>query len=454
MDTRALLEKQKEYFASGATLSYEFRARQLQKLADALNAWEDRLTAALWEDLKKPKTEAVMTETGLVRAELSHARRHLKRWMRTRRVKTPLAQFPSKSRVFPQPLGVSLIVAPWNYPVQLSLCPLIGAIAAGCCACVKLSANAPHTADAISQMLRETFDENHVAPITGSHAQHENLTAQKFDFIFFTGSGAAGRDVLKKAAANLTPVLLELGGKSPVLIDESANIPLAAKRVAFGKCLNAGQTCVAPDYVLLPKAKKDEFISEYQKAVAAFYPNGTFDDSPAIVNARHFERLQNLMKTSNLVFGGECDEPSRRIAPAVACPVSWDEPLMCEEIFGPILPVLTYENWDDAIRALRSRDRPLALYVFSESRAHVRDAHARLRFGGGCVNDTIVHLSTNALPFGGVGESGMGHYHGRASFDAFSHECSVLQKSTRLDLPMRYAPYTEKKLRLIRMFLK
>ena len=427
-EIQAIVQRQREYFASGATKPKA--------------------------DLNKPPMESYMTETGMVLSEIAFLRKHTAAWARPTRVPTPMAQFPARSFILKEPYGVALIMSPWNYPVQLTLEPLAGAIAAGNCAVVKPSAYTPRTSHILAELIAAVFPPEYVTVVEGGRAENSALLEEKFDYIFFTGSVSVGKLVMEKAARHLTPVSLELGGKSPVLIDETANIPLTARRVAFGKCLNAGQTCVAPDYVLIHRSVKEAFLSEYRKAVASFFPGGDYSDMPVIVNDKHFQRLMGLMEGETAALGGVADPQRRFIPPTVLDEVGWDAPVMQEEIFGPILPVLTYTDLEEAMDAIARRPKPLALYLFTRSAAVERRVLGRLSFGGGCVNDTIIHLATSRMGFGGVGNSGMGSYHGKRSFMTFSHEKSIVKKSTLLDLPMRYHPYTKTQERLVRMFLK
>ena len=351
-------------------------------------------------------------------------------------------------------MGVALIISPWNYPVQLCLSPLVGAISGGNCAIVKPSAYAPATSAAIAKLIAETFDPRYIAAVEGGRAENSALLSQRFDTIFFTGSVAVGKVVMEAAAKNLTPVTLELGGKSPVIVDKTADVKLAARRIAFGKVLNAGQTCVEPDYLLIEKSVKPAFIEAYRQALHEFFPDGKMDEMPVIVSEKHFARVTGLLKKQAAVIGGEFDEKTRFVAPTLLDGVSPDSPVMQEEIFGPILPMLEFSRLDEAINFIRSREKPLALYLFTSDKAAERRVLDTCSFGGGCINDTIIHLATTHMPFGGVGNSGMGSYHGKKSFDTFTHVRSIVKKSTWLDLPMRYHPYSEKKLRIIKRFMK
>ena len=454
MDIQELVRAQRAYFLSGATRPYAFRMEQLKKLQQALRSNEALLEQAMYQDFRKAPMEVYMCETGMVLEELRFHLKHLKGWMRERAVPTPLAQFHAKSFVSPEPYGVALIISPWNYPVQLCLSPLVGAISGGNCAVVKPSAYAPATSRALAKLLGETFEPEYIAVVEGGREENKALLDERFDFIFFTGSPAVGRVVMQSAAKYLTPVCLELGGKSPVIVTESADIPVAARRIAFGKVLNAGQTCVEPDYCFVHKSVEAAFLDAYRKALAEFFPDGRFDEMPVIVNEKHYHRVKGLLAGQTAAIGGETDDETRFIAPTVLTGVSPESPIMQEEIFGPVLPVMTYEKLDECIRFIHSREKPLALYLFTKNRADERRILDTCSFGGGCINDTIVHLATSHMPFGGVGASGMGCYHGKQSFETFTHTRSILKKANWLDLPMRYHPYSEGKLRMIRKFMK
>lgn len=396
-----------------------------------------------------------MCETGMTLSELSWMRRHLAGLMRGHTVMTPLAQFAAHSFRSPSPYGNVLIMSPWNYPLMLTLEPLIDALAAGNTAVVKPSAYAPATSAVIQKLIAECFDPEYVFVVTGGRAENQALLNQKFDKIFFTGGKAVGREVLRHAAEYLTPVTLELGGKSPCIVDATANIRLAAKRIVFGKYLNCGQTCVAPDYLYCEASIRDELVQAIREEITAQFGADPLQNENygKIINQKHFERILGLIDPAKVVAGGNADAQALRIAPTVMTDVTFDDAVMGEEIFGPILPVLTWNSLDEAITQVESRPHPLALYFFTSSSANRKQVLSRCRFGGGCINDTIIHLATSAMPFGGVGESGMGGYHGKAGFEEFSHTRSIVDKKTWIDLPMRYQPYTGLKDRMIRMFL-
>lgn len=454
MNFSSLVARQRAYFESGATRPLPFRMEALRKLQKALRDNEDLIANAMKSDLNKAPFEAYMTETGMVLDEIRFHLKHLPRWVKTRPVRTPITQFHAKSFVVPEPFGVALIMSPWNYPLQLCLEPVVGAISGGNCAVIKPSAYAPATSGAIAKIIGDAFPEEYLAVVEGGREQNSALLEEAFDYIFFTGSVEVGKAVMKAAAKNLTPVTLELGGKSPVIVDETANIKLAAKRIAFGKVLNAGQTCVEPDYLLIHRSVKDRFLEEYQKALKEFFPDGDMSEMPVIISEKHFRRVTRLLEGEKAVIGGGFDEARRFVEPAVLTDVAPDSPVMQEEIFGPILPLMPYDDLNECIRFIRSRPRPLALYLFTESRAVEKRILDACSFGGGCVNDTIIHLANPLLGFGGVGHSGMGSYHGKSSFDTFTHYRSIVRKSTWIDLPMRYHPYTEKNFKLIRRLMK
>ena len=438
-----ILASQKQYFQSGATLSVEFRLEMLKKLYTAVKNHEAELESALKADLGKSHFEGFMCEIGLVLSEISYMIRHTKKFASERVVRTPLAQFASRSYKKPSPYGNALIMSPWNYPLLLTLDPLADAIAAGNTAIIKPSAYSPATSAMIEKLIAECFDPQYVAVVTGGRKENASLLEKKFDLVFFTGSAAVGKEVLRHTAETLTPAVLELGGKSPCIVDETAKIPLAAKRIVFGKFLNCGQTCVAPDYLLCHRSMKDQLLQEICKQVEKQY--GAFPlDNPnygKIINEKHFQRIRGLIDPSKVVLGGQSNPDSLQIAPTVMDHVTWDDAVMQEEIFGPILPILTFDHLNEVYALLAKRPKPLALYFFSEDKQRIREVTERCTYGGGCVNDTIIHLATSEMGFGGVGESGMGSYHGKEGFDAFSHTKSIVDKKTWMDLPMRYQPY-------------
>lgn len=437
---------QKEYFQSGATLPLEFRLVQLRSLYRGIKRFEPQILEALRSDLGKSAEESYMSEIGMCLTEIRHTARHLREWSRPQRVPTPLMHFPGSSRIVREPRGVCLIIAPWNYPFLLAVGPMISAIAAGNCVTLKPSEYAPATAAVLEKMLDVCFEGRFCRTVTGGAEVSAAETARPYDMIFFTGSTAVGRKVMAAAAQNLTPVVLELGGKSPCIVDETADLSVAAARIIWGKCLNSGQTCVAPDYVLVARSRKDALIREMQKAICRFYGEDPCENSayPRIVNERHFDRLAAMLPEDPAV-GGRVDRESLRIEPTlIETTLNDQSPLMTEEIFGPLLPIVPYDNIHEALVYILSRPRPLALYLFSRNRKLQRRVVETIPFGGGCINDTISHITTPYLPFGGTGDSGMGAYHGRCGYETFTHAKSILSKPFRPDLPVRYPPLTGK----------
>ena len=454
MDIHEIVESEKHFFRTGVTRGVDFRIDMLKKFRKAIIENDELISAALKADLNKQPFESYMCETGLLLEEINFHIKRLKKWSKTRRVKSGIGQLPGRSYVCPEPYGVVLIMAPWNYPVQLCLMPLVGAISAGNCAVVKPSAYAPESSRVISKLIESAFPTGFVTAVEGGREANKALLDEPFDYIFFTGSVAVGKTVMEAAAKRLTPVTLELGGKSPIIVDETANLPLAARRIAFGKVLNAGQTCVAPDYLMIEKSVEAPFFEEYKKALADFFPDGDMSGMVRIINDKHFERVCNILDNSgNIVIGGARNAETRFIEPAVLTGVPVDSPAMQQEIFGPVLPVLPYEKLDDCIDFIRSRPKPLALYIFSENKMNQEKVLNSCSFGGGCINDTVIHLASSHMSFGGVGESGMGSYHGKKSFDTFTHYRSVL-KQGKLDVKLRYFPYKSGKEKITRMILK
>ena len=442
MDYAAAIQRQRAFFQSGAPRALEFRWAQLKILLAALERNESALLAALYADLRKSPQQACSSEFGIVLAEIRHALRQLRAWMAPARRRTPWFVAPARGWVQPEAFGVALILGPWNFPVQLLLTPLVSAIAAGNCVVLKPSELAPRTAETIAGLIRANFAEEFISVVTGGAETAEALLREPFDKIFFTGSTRVGRAVMAAAARHLTPVTLELGGKCPAIVCADATIELAARRIAWGKFMNAGQTCVAPDHVLVERGVRDAFVAALKKSLQKFYGEdpGRSLDYGRIVNARHFERLVGYLRDGKVVYGGAQNAKDLFLAPTILAEVSPDSSVMQEEIFGPILPVLEFDNLDDVLRRLRGKPIPLALYVFTGDRATETRVLAETRSGGACVNDVISHMIGTGLPFGGMGESGMGVYHGRAGFDAFSHPRAVLRRATWLDTPFRYPP--------------
>lgn len=438
----ALAAAQKTYFRSGATLSEAFRRTMLRRLDAALANWEKRLCDALWTDLHKSTEEAFLTEISIVRGEIRSHLGHLGKWMRPEPRPTPLKLLPSKSRIVSEPLGQALIVAPWNYPVQLLLNPLVGAISAGCTALLKPSPYTPHVAKTIEGLISEIFDEQYVAVVQGDREVNTLLFGMRWDAIFFTGSPALGRVVMAAAAKNLTPVVLELGGKSPCIVDRGADIEVAARRIAWGKTLNAGQTCIAPDYLLIHRPLQEPFTEAFARALQRLHGDDA-QQSPhyvRLVNDRAFERVAGYLAQGKVLIGGRTDAADRYIEPTLLAEVDPASPVMQEEIFGPVLPMLPFDDIGEAVALVNDREKPLALYYFGPEKAG-REILLRTSSGGACLNDVIMQIANDRLPFGGVGNSGMGRYHGRDSFDAFSHRRGVVESPARFDLPFRYPPY-------------
>lgn len=439
-----IVARQRAFFGSGTTKRLDFRLTALCRLRSAMLANKENLLRALKKDLGKARTEGYMTEFGLALSELSHTQRNLRSWARPQKLRTSVAQLPGRVRRISEPYGVTLIMSPWNYPLLLTIEPLIGAIAAGNCAVLKPSNHAPATSAAIGKLIADAFPPKYITVVEGGREENQALLEQRFDYIFFTGGVTVGKLVMEKAAAHLTPVTLELGGKSPCIVDKSANLNLAAKRIVFGKYLNSGQTCVAPDYLLVDEAVKDELVH-----LIRYWIRRTLGEKPLespdysrMVERKHYDRVMGLIQGQKVLEGGYGRPSTLQIAPTVLDNVSPDAPVMQEEIFGPVLPVLTYKSLDEAERFVAGREKPLALYLFSEDAAVCRRILRNLSFGGGCVNDTVLHMASPYAPFGGVGQSGMGSYHGEKSFETFSHCKSVLLQNSRLDIPLRYRPYT------------
>jgi aldehyde dehydrogenase (NAD+) len=452
----ALIQTQRAYFESGATLPLSARADALKKLQAAIDVHESELLEALYEDLGKSSSESYMSEIGLVKSEITYMLSHLRTFAAEKRVHTPVSQSVARSYVKPSPRGCVLIMSTWNYPFQLTVEPLVDALAAGNTAVVKPSDYSPKTSEVMQRMLTECFPQELVAVVMGGRDANTCVMKGKFDYIFFTGSQSLGKTVLANAAPNLIPCTLELGGKSPCIVDSTAELKLAARRIVFGKFLNCGQTCVAPDYILCDKAVRADLVRYLQEEIKRQLGEKPLEnpDYGHIVNEKHFERLCGLIDADKVVCGGETEPEKRRIAPTILDGVTWDDPVMGEEIFGPILPVLTYESLEQAVQTVNRRQTPLALYFFSGNKENVRYVTDRARFGGGCINDTVMHLTTSAMGFGGCGASGMGAYHGLRGFETFSHRKSIVDKKTFLDIPVRYQPYTEWKDKLVRHFLR
>ena len=455
-EIRCIVDGQRNFFLTGNTLDVEFRIQSLQKLKASILKYESEIHAAIQKDLGKSEFESYMCETGLTLSEITYMLKHIRSFAKEKRVHTPLAQFHSRSYRKPSPHGVVLIMSPWNYPFLLTIEPLVDAIAAGNTAVIKPSAYSPHTSAVIYRMISECFAPEYVSVITGGRAENTCLLSEKFDYIFFTGSQSVGKEVMRKAAEHLTPVTLELGGKSPCIVEKSANLKLAARRIVFGKDLNCGQTCVAPDYIYCDASVKDALLKEICRQIRKQFGKDPLHNKNygKIINEKHFQRICSLIDPAKVVVGGENSPERLQIAPTVMDQVTFQDAVMGQEIFGPVLPVLTYRTLDEAVSQIQSMPHPLALYLFTSDQTIARKITSQCRFGGGCINDTIIHLATSEMGFGGFGESGMGAYHGKDGFDTFSHYKSIVDKKTWLDLPMRYQPYRSVHNKLIHIFLK
>ena len=454
-EIQTIIEKQRVYFKSGKTLNVKHRLKYLKALYTAISDNLAIIHDGLKNDLGKSESESYMCETGLVLSELSYMLKHAKKFSKPKRVATPLAQFKSKSYRLPSPYGNVLIMNPWNYPVLLSLDPLIDALAAGNTVVLKLSAYSPNTNEAIKKVIESVFPTEYVAVVFGGRQANETLINSKFDYIFFTGSKNVGKLVYEKAASNLTPVTLELGGKSPCIVDETANIPLAAKRIVWGKFLNLGQTCVAPDYIFCAEKIHDKLVAEIKKQIVKQFGENPLENTAygKIITEKHFTRICGLIDGNKVVHGGKCNAQTLKIEPTVLDKVTFDDAVMQEEIFGPVLPVLTYSDENEVVKYVSENDSPLALYVFSSNKKRIKKFTSELGFGGGCVNDVVIHLATSNMPFGGFGASGLGSYHGKTGFETFTHYKSIVDKATFMDLPMRYQPFKKFYDKLVKLFL-
>ena len=451
-----LVNKQRDYYNLGETRKYENRRKALKQLYNGIVANENNIKEALLKDLNKASGEAYLSEIGVTLKEIRYLLKHLKKFMKNKRVRTEITNFPAKSFISPFPYGVTLIMSPWNYPIYLTLAPLAGAIAAGNTVVIKPSNYSPATSDVIEKLISETYNHEFVTVVKGGREENQDLLNQRFDYIFFTGSTSVGKIVMEKASKNLTPVSLELGGKSPTIVTEDAKIDLAAKRIVFGKLINSGQTCVAPDYILVDRKKETELIEKLVFYIKEFLGEEPLNnpDFGKIINGKHYQRLMDLIKNQDVEFGGYGDKDTSRICPTILKNVDPNSPVMQEEIFGPILPVISYDNMNEAIDFVNNRPHPLAFYLFATSKDTINNFLNNCQFGGGCINDTIMQVASDYLPFGGVGDSGMGNYHGKASFETFTHYRSIIKKSNLIDLPIRYLPISKKKEALIKKVLK
>lgn len=451
-----VLKKQKEYFYEGETKNIDFRIKQLQKLKGAIKDNENLIMEALYKDLHKPEFEAYATEIGYIYDSIGYFIKNLKKWAKVRRVKTPMVHFGSRSYIYAEPYGSVLIVGPFNYPFQLIMEPLIGAISAGNCVVIKPSEYTANVSKIVCKIIKENFHEKYIEVIEGGKEETSVLINSPFDYIFFTGSVAVGKIVMEAAAKNLVPVTLELGGKSPTIVHKDANIESASERIIWGKFMNVGQTCVAPDYLLVHKEIKDQLVSKLIEKIKIFYGNDSKEskDYGRIVNEKQLSRIKGLINEDKVIFGGDYDVEKLYISPTIMDNVTWEDKVMEEEIFGPVLPILEYEDLNEIINKINSRPKPLALYLFTESREVEKKVVENISYGGGCINDTMTHLASPFLPFGGVGTAGVGSYHGQRSFETFSHMKSVLKKSTRFNLKFIFPPYTKNKMDMLRRVMK
>lgn len=447
-----ILDNQRKYYSSGITRKEKFILRQLNTLKKAIIEYEDIILEALKKDLNKSKFEAYETEVGIIISEINYAIKNVKRWRRPVKVKTPIINFGSRGYIYNQPYGNCLIISPWNYPFQLTLSPLIGSIAAGNCSVVKPSEMSQNTSEVLKVILEKSFERGYIDVVEGGIDVNEYLLNSEFDYIFFTGSPSIGKKVARKASDNLTPFTLELGGKSPCIVDKSADIKLSAKKIVWGKLINAGQTCIAPDYILVNNEVKQNLIEEMIFYIEKFYTKNTLicDDYVSIINEKHFSRLIGLIDKTKVVYGGNYKEGVLKIEPTILDNVILNDEIMQEEIFGPLIPIIEYGNFNDIEKIVSANKNPLALYVFSKDKEFVNKVIETISFGGGCVNDTIMHITNYNLPFGGIGRSGIGSYHGKKSFDSFSHKKSIMKSSSKMDIKYKYPPYTEKAYSLIK----
>ncbi|WP_407271825.1 aldehyde dehydrogenase [Radiobacillus sp. PE A8.2] len=452
---QSLIDEQKEFFNTNTTKDVAFRLEALDKLKTGIKQHEDALLAALKEDLNKSAFDAYSTEIGFTLQEISFIERRLRAWAKPKKVKKPITHIGTKSLIYPEPYGVSLIIAPWNYPFQLAVAPLLGAIAAGNCAIIKPSEFTPKTSQVLQNIIAELFPEKYIAVVQGGVETSQALLSSNVDYIFFTGSVPVGKIVMKAAAENLVPVTLELGGKSPCIVHEDANIKLAAKRIAWGKFTNAGQTCIAPDYLYVHKNVKEQLLTELRAVIKDFFGNNPLENEnyTHIVNEQHFNRLSAYLTNGETIIGGNSNKEELSIEPTVLTTITWDDPIMKDEIFGPILPAMEYGELSEVITGISQHPNPLALYLFTENDQVEEKILENVSFGGGCINDTLYHLSTPYLPFGGVGTSGHGAYHGKSSFDTFSHQKSVMKQTNLFDMSLRY-PNAKNGLKKIKKYLK
>lgn len=457
MDTgkelKNIIKNQRDFFNTNTTKSVEYRLQMLQRLKKIINANEEKILSALYNDLSKSKSEAYMSEVAMVYAELDEALKKVREWSRPQRARGTIGTFPAKNYVFSEPYGIVLIMSPWNYPFNLAIAPLIAAISAGNCAVIKCSKESKYTSNLIKEIINNTFDKKYIYCVD-SDIEYNDVIYQKYDYIFFTGSSRVGKIIMRAASKNLTPVSLELGGKCPCIVDESANIKIAAKRIVWGKLLNAGQTCVSVDYVAVHNSVKEKLIKCILKEIKSRYHDALNSNTyPRIINEHHYKRLLNLIKVEKNIIGGRADEFSRKIEPTVLPEADFEDEIMKEEIFGPLLPIIEYDDIKKLVRTIKEREKPLACYVFTKYEKKARHIIKSISYGGGCVNDVVIQVSNHYMPFGGVGNSGIGSYHGKYGFDTFSHKKSVVWNETILDLPIRYAPFNLLKFRMLKYIL-
>ena len=454
VELKEIINKQRDFFNTNATKSVKYRIKMLQRLKDVIRNNEAAILSALYKDLLKSRAEAYMSELAMVYAEINEALKNVRKWSRTEKVKGTISTFPAKNYVYSEPYGVVLIISPWNYPFNLAIAPLVAAIAAGNTAIIKCSKESVYTSKVIKNIINKAFGSNYIFCVD-EDIDYDELLNQRYDYIFFTGSQRVGKIVMNIASNNLIPVSLELGGKSPCIIDETADIKLAARRVLWGKLLNAGQTCVSVDYVLIHSSVKDRFIKYLQKELKKRYPNALNNDTyPRIINEHHYKRLLNLIKSEDSIIGGRGDDVVRRLEPTILPNVDFDHEIMKEEIFGPVLPIIEYDDIKKVIRTIKEREKPLACYVFTRDEDTAKHIIKSVSYGGGCINDVILQVSNHYMPFGGVGSSGMGSYHGKFGFDTFSHKKSIVWSKTMIDLPIRYAPFSPLKFRILKKILE
>ena len=446
MDIEKLVQNQKDFFSTGETRDVSFRIKQLKLLKDTINKYREEILDALVKDLNKPRLEGYATEIGVILSEINHSLKHIKKWTKKKKRKTSIINFPSSGYTLRSPYGLTLIISPWNYPFNLALEPLIGAIVGGNCVVLKPSEYSVNTSAIIVKIIKECFSESYIAVVEGGKEVNQEILKEKFDYIFFTGSTKVGQIVMEAASKHLTPVTLELGGKSPCIVCEDADISIAAKRIVWGKVINSGQTCIAPDYLLVHKSKKKELMDKIKDVIAEFYGNDPIknDDYCKIISEDHFDRITEYLDGLDIVIGGRHNRQTLKIEPTLVENVTLEDDIMNEEIFGPILPVLEFDYIDEVFSIINQNPTPLALYLFTKNKSVEEKITQDISFGGGCINDTVMHVSSQNMPFGGVGRSGMGNYHGRWSFETFTHEKSILKKATWIDIPLRYPPYENK----------